>query len=173
MNKIMTFLEEVLGRLLNIKQKQDILIDDFIPAPAPTPEEIKQVTVDPVLPVQQPVYYWNTPEAARHSVRVICDEEGLTVDMKNILCACVQVESGFNPLAVHYNKDQTGAVWSTDYGISQINDYWNIGPGKPFPSSDYVLQNPEACVRWMCHQFLAGNAHLWSSYQSKEYLKYL
>ena len=43
----MTFLNEVLGRLLNIKQKQDEILtpfDSFIPAPAPTPEEKSQHT---------------------------------------------------------------------------------------------------------------------------------
>lgn len=134
------------------------------PVPVPTP----------MAPTEsQTTYLWGNPSLARHSVRVICDEEGLSVNDKNVMCACVEVESGFNPSAVHYNKDKTGAVWSADWGISQINDYFNIGEGKPFLSTSYVLNNPEACIRWMCKQWLGGNAHLWASYTSKAYEKYL
>lgn len=120
-----------------------------------------------------PAYLWDTFANARHSVRVICDEEGLSVLDKNVLCACVQVESNFNPQAFHHNKDKNGNILSTDYGICQVNDYWHIGPGKEFPSTDYVLQNPEQDVRWMCKQWKAGNQHLWMSYTSGLYKRYL
>jgi hypothetical protein len=118
-------------------------------------------------------FYWNTPAAARHSVRVICDQEGLSWNDKNILDACVHVESGYNPLAIHPNKDISGKVWSTDYGICQINDYWNIGAGKTFPTSDFVLQNPEASVRFMCRMWKAGKQNLWASWTSGLYKQYL
>ena len=98
---------------------------------------------------------------------------GLTVQMKDILCACVEVESGFNPLAVHYNKDKTGAIWSADWGICQINDWFNVGVGKPFPSTDFVLQNPQIDIQWMCDMFLQGKESMWSSYSQKLYLRYL
>ena len=135
----------------------------------------------PVVPVDPDAgpLVWTDPVSARHAIRVTCDLNGLlgkTLDgypMKDVLCACVQAESAFNPQAVHHNKDKTGAVWSSDWGIAQINDWFNIGPGKPFPSVQYVLDNPQACVEWMCNQFLAGNAHLWSSYSQGLYKKYL
>ena len=120
-----------------------------------------------------PPLIWSDPVSARHSVRVICDSEGLDWNTKNVLTACVEVESNFNPQAVHPNKDKDGNVWSTDWGICQVNDYWNIGEGKPFPSTDYVLQNPEACIRWMCQMFKAGKMGLWASYSSGIYKKYL
>lgn len=120
-----------------------------------------------------PKYDWSNPEAARHSVRVICDEEGLSVTKKNILTACIKVESNFDPKAVHYNKGKDGKVWSADWGICQVNDYWNIGPNKPFPSVEYVLDNPEACVRWMVKMFLAGKEKLWASYTNGAYKQYL
>lgn len=132
--------------------------------------------IEPLPPPVSPhfeVYEWDTPEHGRYSVRVICDEEGLNVNLKNILTACVQVESNFNPKAVHYNKNSEGHITSTDYGICQINDYFQIGPGKPFPSSQYVLDNPETSVRWMAKMFQAGKMKLWSSYTNGSYKKYL
>lgn len=119
---------------------------------------------------------WDTPEKARHSVRVICDEEGLSVKDKNILTACVQVESGFDPQAIgKHNSNGT-----RDWGISQFNDgknaqgvpYW-IGEGAAFSSTDEVLNNPEKCIRLMCKMWLARKQYLWSSFQSGAYKKYL
>lgn len=118
---------------------------------------------------------WDTPKRARHNVRAICDQEGLTLKQKDILTACVANESGFlvNPKP-NQNKDKTGKVWSTDYGIVQVNDYFNIGKGKPFPSVKYVLENPEACVRWMARYYKkTGNLNLWASYTSGIYKRYL
>lgn len=160
------------------------------PIPNPTPAPV---------PTPASVYDWSTPAAARLSVRELCDAMGMPLApsynvggrlylLKDVLCACVQVESGFNPHAVHLNKvpkldtnhrpilengQPIMVLSSTDYGIVQVNDYWNIGPGKPFPSSDYVLENPEACVRWMIKMFLAGRETLWASYTTGAFKKYL
>ena len=118
---------------------------------------------------------WDAPADCRHNVRVICDLVGLTLDQKNILTACVADESGFltNPRP-NRNKDKNGVVWSTDYGIVQVNDYFHIGPGKDFPSVQYVLDNPEACVRWMAEYYKThGNLNAWASYTSGVYKNYL
>jgi hypothetical protein len=139
-----------------------------IPPPAPAPAPIIPTT----LPVQ-PTYLWDTKENARHSVRLICDEEGLSVLDKDDLTACVEVESDFRPLAIHHNIDRAGRMFSTDYGIVQVNDFWHIGPGKDFPSVDFVFTHPEACVRWMAKLFKAGKKNLWSSYNSGAYKQYL
>ncbi len=159
-------MKKIIQTILNIF-KQILTMDEKITKPI--------IPIDQTIPPPAPkvAYYWNTPIAARHSVRLICDEEGLSVNDKNILDACVHVESGYNPLAEHMNKDKNGNVWSTDYGICQINDYWNIGTGKPFPSVQYVLDNPESCIRWMCKQWKAGNQHLWASFTSGAYKKFL
>jgi hypothetical protein len=123
-----------------------------------------------------PIYIWSTPKDARHSVRVICDEEGLSVSDKNIICACIQQESGFKIDAVGpYNKNGT-----RDFGICQFNDgvnahgqaYW-IGYGATFGSIDEVLENPEKCVRVMIKQFKAGHLNWWASYSSGAYKKWL
>jgi hypothetical protein len=133
------------------------------PQPTPQPEPVAQPS-EPVTPVvAQNLLLWDTFENRRHSVRVICDEEGLTWQQKQDLSATVHCESDYNPACVHPNI-VNGKVSSTDYGIAQINDYWHIGPGKDFPSKEYVLENPEACIRWMCRQWKAGNARAWVCY---------
>lgn len=75
-------------------------------------------------PPPHPTYDWSTPLAARHSVRVICDEEGLTVEEKNTLCATIGGESGWRTQAINHNRVD-GKVVSTDFGICQWNDYYH------------------------------------------------
>lgn len=148
--------------------------------PAPTPSEAPSAKYD-----------WSNHDAARHSARLICDEEGLSllhnvdVDgtlymLKDILCACIEQESGFRNLKLdgtptrHVNYESDGVtVSSTDWGICQINDYFHIGPGKDFPSVAYVVANPDAAVRFMARMFNAGKASLWSSYASGAYKQWL
>lgn len=143
--------------------------------------KIKQQNNPPIQPiaspapvVQQQVYDFSNHDVARHSVRVICDEEKLDYETKNILTACLEVESGLNnKVSPCENKDKQGRVWSRDWGICQINDWFHIGEKKDFPSVEYVLANPEKCVRWMAKLFKAGQMSLWSSYVSGAYLKHL
>lgn len=141
-------------------------------------------TLPPLSPGQNTNYRWDNRVAARLSVRELCDDLGLPITptfnvdgklhlIKDVICACIEVESDFNPNAVHYNKDKTGATWSADWGIVQINDYFHIGAGKEFPSVEYVIANPEACVRWMIKMFQAGKQSMWSSYSQGLYKKYL
>lgn len=142
-----------------------------------TPSEPpKTVPTSPVLPPVVETLVFDTPKQAYHSTRVICDEIGLTLEQKNTLCACVYQESGFltNPKPNQNIDKKTGKVWSTDYGIVQINDYWHIGKGKSFPSVQYVLDNPEKCIRWMAGIYKnTGNLNPWSSYASGAYKKHL
>lgn len=120
-----------------------------------------------------PPYKWDTPENARHSVRVIGDEEGLTWTEKDIICACIQQESGFNNAAICRNKNKQGVVTSSDWGIVQCNDFWWIGQGKLFPSVEYVVNNPDIMVRWMIKRYKQGHLNWWVSYSSGAYKKYM
>ena len=118
---------------------------------------------------------WETPKNAYHSTRVICDKIGLTLQQKDILCACVYQESGFltNPKP-NQNKDKTGKIWSTDYGIVQVNDYYHIGKGKEFASIEEVINNPEKCIRWMVGIMkTTGELTPWASFTSGIYKKWL
>lgn len=137
--------------------------------------------------VQPPALLWDTPEHAWHSVRVLCDNAGLSLKKtilvdgmlyapKDILCSCIFQESGFDNRAVHKNAH------TTDYGICQFNDgknpktgvpYW-IGPGALFSTSQDVYDNPERAVKTMIECYKEGNLKLWASYSTganKQWLK--
>jgi hypothetical protein len=183
------YLREALADLLAFlkitaapKQVATPPIEPVAPPPAPTPAPL------PPEPAPAPTaLLWDTVEHAKHSVRVICDEEGLTVPQKNDLCATVGAESGWQsyylagvlkgkPVKRDNVDPKTGEVWSRDWGIAQINDApknAHIGPGKDFPSVPYVLNNPEACIRWMARMWKAGHANWWIAYKSGAYRKFL
>lgn len=116
-------------------------------------------------------FLWDTPSHIRRNVRLMCDAAGLSVWMKNVLCACIKQESNYNPKAIgSVNKNLT-----RDFGLVQINNhigYW-IGDGLYFKDTNEVLNNPEKCVRFMISQFKSGHASYWSSFSSKAYLKWL
>lgn len=115
-------------------------------------------------------YDWSTPIAARHSVRLICDEERMTWQEKNLICAVIQGESGFDNNATCKNTNGT-----TDWGICQINDnrrYW-IGPGLYFKSVQEVLQNPDKAVRFMIKLYRQGLLHYWIAYKNGSYKRYM
>lgn len=103
---------------------------------------------------------WTGKENCRHNVRVLCDLEGLTEQQKDDLSSTVNCESGYNPACIHPNI-VNGKVASTDYGICAINDFWHIGEGKDFISTEYVLANPAECIKWMISQWKSGNGRLW------------
>lgn len=116
---------------------------------------------------------WDTKTNIKHSVRVICDDEGLTVDQKNTLCATVQAESQFNLKAINYNyafkKNGTKYLSSTDFGLCQWNDYWH---GKEI-TPDEAVNNPEKSVRLMCTYWKKGQMKQWCAYSSGAFRKYL
>lgn len=109
---------------------------------------------------------FDTPQHAYHAVRVLCDNAGLTVDEKNLICSCIYQESRFLNTAKGLNKNEAGVVLSTDWGLCQINDYYHIGNGKDFPSVQYVLDNPGAVVRWMITMYQHGMLKQWVSYSA-------
>lgn len=151
----------------------------YVPSSVPVPGKDHVTYSEPVVtnmpitnstestPVEPPTLLWDTPQHAFHSVRVICDEMRLSYDEKNLICACIYQESEFKNWAIGRNGT------STDWGLTQINDYWHIGKNKTFPSIEYVVNNPEACVCWMIKMYKAGQLKLWVSYSSGAYKKWL
>lgn len=117
-------------------------------------------------------YDFSTPDQARTSVRKICDEMGLTLAEKNLICQVIRGESGFKNTAKLENKDKYGKVWSTDWGICQINDHYHVGPNKRFPSVKYILNNPDKCVKWMITCYKQGHLSWWVAYSSGAYKNY-
>lgn len=145
------------------------------PKPTPSPQVAPK-------PVSGAKLDFSTAKSAYHSTRVLCDEYGLTLSEKNVICACIYQESNFlnyrapgKPTKFENKDEKTGHVWSTDWGIVQINDTkgWHIGPGLPFSSIQNVLDNPEKAVRYMIRMYKAGKLSLWSSYKFGHYKKWL
>lgn len=112
---------------------------------------------------------WSTIVGAHHNVRALCDLEGLTYEQKEVLTACVYVESGFNINAIHKNTNSAGVVFSIDSGICQWNNVYHASEITP----DQALHDPEMAVRLMCKYWLEGKMSQWVSYSSGEYKQYL
>ncbi len=132
------------------------------PTPMPTPAIPSIIVTD-----------WSKPSQVYHATRILCDEAGLTVDEKNLICACIYQESQFHNSATNHNKNAQGVTLSTDWGLCQINDHYHIGAHKDFPSVDYVLQNPDKVVQWMISMYKHGLLKQWVSYSSGAYKKWL
>lgn len=154
--------------------KQLILIKRTSLSPLPIVQEnVKVISSDPYQEVKTalqeiPKYQWDTRSNIRHTVRVICDEEGLTKEQKDTMCATIQGESNFN-LTVTNDNYYKGKLVSTDYGICQWNDYYH---GKEI-TPDEAVHNPEKAVRLMCAYWKRGQRDTWIAYKSGSYKKYL
>lgn len=146
-----------------------------IPAvPAPLPPNSPPMSPEPIItPPQVSDLLWDTQKHAYHSVRVLCDDAGLTVDQKNLICACIYQESEFLNNARCENKNAAGVVTSVDVGIVQVNSYFHTGPGKDFPSAQYVIDHPQEAVSWMISMYKHGLLKQWVSYSSGAYHRWL
>ena len=158
---------EILGIL---RAKQPI-----VPPKLPIKPPNLPIAPNPQVVPTPPKYLWDNFANSRHSVRVICDEEKLTLQEKNLICAVIQQESNFNNKATCKNKNKRGEITSTDWGICQINDTkgWHIGKGLAFSSVEYLLEHPEEAVRYMIRMYKAGKLKLWVAFSSSAYKKFL
>lgn len=134
--------------------------------PASVPPVMTPTTSEPVTPTI-PHLDFSTPQKAFHSVRVICDEMGLSYEDKNEICYTIYGESEFHIGAVGKpNKDGT-----RDWGICQYNDgkikgvpIW-IGEGATFKDTQEVLNNPDKCVQVMIQTYKAGHIRWWYAHK--------
>lgn len=133
---------------------------------APTSPAAPSVDIPEPLP-------WDTAQKAYHGVRVLCDLAGLTVDEKNLICACIFQESRFLNTAENHNRDSQGNILSTDFGFCQVNDFYHIGQNKDFPNVQFVLENPDKVVSWMITMYKHGLLKQWVSYSSGAYKVWL
>lgn len=118
--------------------------------------------------IQPETLKWSNPVDVRHSIRVICDEQGLSVSDKNLICAVIQAESGFDVHAIHKNNNG-----STDYGLVQMNDKYWIGNGKYFKDINEVYADPKKSVLFIIDSFKQGRLDRWYAYTNGSYKKYL
>ena len=138
------------------------------PTEAPAASQVPSTVPNPDVLVA-----WDTTRHNYHNVRVLCDESGLSLTEKNLICACIFQESGFDNNAICQNKNAEGVVTSTDVGICQINSYFHCGVGKDFPSTAFVVANPQDAVQWMIEMYMNGLLKMWVSYSSGAYLQWL
>ncbi len=162
--KLDTFLKSLFEAFVFIMSNTN----DSEPITPPQTPKIEPQAPLPVTPDPMPKYDWSTPEAARHSCRVIADEEGLTVYQKNLMSQVIHCESGYKTQITHANKDKTGKVWSIDYGICMWNDYFHAKEITP----DEAIHNPEKAVRLMCQYVKAGRISQWSCFSIGLYKNY-
>ncbi len=133
------------------------------------------VTIPPMNPDE--LLPWDTSHSLTHenfhNVRVLCDLEGLSPELKEELCATVWGESDFNTHAKCENyklrSDGTRVLASTDHGISQWNDYWHKSEITP----DEAVNDPEKAVRLMCKYFLKGEADQWVAHKTGRFKQFL
>ena len=142
----------------------------------------KDAPMPPVIPVIPPpmpdplttLLPWTTQKNYYHNVGVLCDRSGLTFKQKDTVRRCIYIESRFRDYrsdgtpVIGPNKDDTGAIWSRDWGVVQINDYpkfGHIGPGCMFSSKDDVLAHPERAIQYMIDTMKqTGKLKPWASY---------
>lgn len=136
--------------LIEILKNLVLALKAYLEKPsAPEPKEVKPEPEKP------------RPETMPEMVKRVCIEEKLSPQMAEQVYRTIQCESNFNPKAI--NRNNPGGT--VDYGICQYNSRWYIGPGKPIPSVDVALNDPEFCVRVMCKQFKKGRAKDWICYR--------
>ena len=111
---------------------------------------------------------WIGTKHARHNARVLMDLAGLNVHEKDLLCAVIMAESGFDIKAVNHNTNG-----SSDHGIVQMNTTYWIGPGKLFKNIQEVYDNPTKSVQFMIDAYKDKHLGWWYGYTNKSYLRYL
>ena len=165
------------GGIYNPLEPKDLTELDYMPATAPEKSQVHiATTLDtetlPEANTAPETLLWATPKQAWHSVRVLCDNEGLSYNEKNLICEVIYQESEFKNWAVCRNKDKNGNILSSDWGICQINDYWHTGKSRTFPSAEYVVAHPEEAVLFMLKMYRLGLLKLWVGYSSGAHKKW-
>lgn len=90
----------------------------------------------PLPPEPAPKYSWHTPDAVRHSMRVMGDEYGMSWTEKDLLCDIARCESGFNLRATLKNSPT-----SIDRGLFQWNSHYHT------EITDEMAYDPETATR--------------------------
>lgn len=125
-------------------------VNDFVNTPkiAPvtpiTPEVDNKVVSEVKTPPVQPQeategLKWGNKDEVRHSIRVICDQEGMTPLQKDAICEVCKCESGFVLTAKRVNSPR-----SVDRGLFQWNNYWHP------EITDAIAYDPEKATRLCC-----------------------
>lgn len=131
------------------------------------PEKPNLPPPNPLNPPYLPPYLWDTSENSRHSCRVICDNMGLSVAEKNLLCQVIRCESGFDINAIHHNNNGT-----SDFSLCQYNSKWWVGKDKPFKDKQDVYDNPKRQIEIMIGEYRKGRLNQWVCFKNGNYKRF-
>lgn len=154
--------------------KEPIVVDHMTISNTPPEPQNEPTAANPDVLIP-----WADQKSNYHNARVLCDLSFLTLEEKNVICACLYQESEFlnvfpngNPVK-HENLSVAGVLLSTDWGIAQINDYWHVQKYPDFPSAAYIMANPQKAVQFMIDAYKEGGLNQWVSYSSGAYKQWL
>lgn len=147
------------------KNEATLTIDHTQNTPAMPPKSPQVAT----LPPTQPKYQWDTKIHIVHSIRVLCDEAGMTLEQKNTMTATIGAESEYKLTAKCINRNQKGVITSIDNGLCQWNSHYHASEITP----DEAINNPEKAVRLMIQYWKRGQRDLWIGYKNGNYKRFL
>ena len=135
--------------IVGLKQKQVIEVKKNEVTPyKPINEVIPPMNPNIPLPVNPPKYLWGNIAEVRHSIRLICDEEGMTLLQKNMCCDIASCESQFNPSV-------RGRIDPRDRGLFQWNSRWHP------EITDEIAFDPEKNTRLACKAIKQGKTKIY------------
>lgn len=155
-------IQGAIDKIYNILKPLVDAVTLYIASRQPTPPVIETKPIDDYQEVKeaiQPKYLWDNKQNILHSMRLIGDEESLSVLQKDLLCDVCGCESGFNIHAKLVNSPT-----SIDRGLFQ----WN---NKYHPEiTDDIAYDPEKTTRLACkaiknhqaHTFWSASEHCWN-----------
>lgn len=109
------------------------------------------------------------PQTNEEILRVTAKGMGLTDRQTDQLVCIAKAESGIRNEAVGLNKDKSGKVWSKDYGMLQINDYYHTKKLKDLGEKEdpALFHNPFINAKIGVRIYKEGGPSKWSVYSVK------
>ncbi len=168
MKTILAKLLELLEKLLPLVKKTEVI--DNVPI-VPTPQ-------------WTPVNEWDVQNRSKKfgdypldkkkklfiMARQVCLDKNLSPQMTAELLATIFGESFWNPFCQNENK-VNGKVVSTDFGLTQLNDFYFLKPRKM--TGEEAMLNPKLCVEIMADNFKQGHADYWIAHRNQSFRAYL
>ncbi len=99
-----------------------------------------------------------------------CEEAGFDEKRTTEFLATIMAESGWNVFCINENKIN-GKVVSTDFSLTQLNDYWYLRPRNL--TGEQVMNNPELAVDIMIDGWKRGREDDWIAHRNGGYRNFL
>lgn len=144
-----------------VEQPKELLkgFVEVAPVKAEEPQATPTPTVAPVVqePVKDKAYYMG-------AIREEAQKAGVKKELSERLILLIdKCENGrWDPKAKHDNRKEDGTVWSTDYGITMVNDYWHAGRVESIYGLPYkqVLTDGDLNIHYAIHYIVKPQGHL-------------